>query len=63
MDLSGLRRRGDYEWEIPQRDAMRVPGVIYASEALVRDMDDKVLEQTANVAMLPGIVSASVRHA
>ena len=34
------------------------PPFTYAEE-LVRAMDDKVLEQTANVAMLPGIVSAS----
>jgi tRNA-splicing ligase RtcB len=33
--------------------------VIYASEALVRDMDMKVYEQVTNVAMLPGIVKAS----
>src|SRR5512147_1327479 len=38
---------------------MRVPAVIYADEALIRDMDDKVYEQAANVAMLPGIVQAS----
>ena len=38
---------------------MRVPAVIYASEALLRDMDDKVGEQAANVARLPGIVTAS----
>jgi tRNA-splicing ligase RtcB len=38
---------------------MRVPVVIYADEALIRDMDDKVVEQAANVAMLPGIVKAS----
>jgi len=38
---------------------MRVPVVIYASEALLRDMDDKVGEQAANVARLPGIVTAS----
>jgi tRNA-splicing ligase RtcB len=38
---------------------MRVPGVIYASEALVRDMDEKVREQVSNVAMLPGIQRAS----
>jgi tRNA-splicing ligase RtcB len=38
---------------------MRVPGVIYASEALVRDMDRKVYEQAVNVATLPGIVGAS----
>ena len=38
---------------------MRVPAVIYASEALVRDMDHKVYEQAVNVATLPGIVTAS----
>jgi tRNA-splicing ligase RtcB (3'-phosphate/5'-hydroxy nucleic acid ligase) len=38
---------------------MRVPGVIYASEALVRDMDEKVREQITNVATLPGIQRAS----
>ena len=59
MDLSRLRRRGDCEWEIPIKGAMRVPGIIFASEELILAMDDKVLEQTANVAMLPGIVSAS----
>jgi tRNA-splicing ligase RtcB len=38
---------------------MRVPGIIYADEALIRDMDDKVYAQTANVAALPGIVGAA----
>ncbi len=38
---------------------MRVPGVIYASEALIREMDQKVYQQTVNVATLPGIVQAS----
>lgn len=38
---------------------MQVPAVIYASEALLREMDDKVFEQVTNVATLPGIVSAS----
>ncbi len=38
---------------------MRVPAVIFASEALIRDMDNKVAEQAANVAALPGIVGAS----
>ena len=59
MDLSRLHQRGEYEWEIPMRGTMRAPGIIYASEELIRAMDDKVMEQTANVAMLPGIVSAS----
>ncbi len=38
---------------------MRVPGVIFASEALIREMDQKVYQQTVNVATLPGIVQAS----
>jgi tRNA-splicing ligase RtcB len=38
---------------------MRVPVIIYASEALIRQMDDKVCEQAANVAALPGIQKAS----
>lgn len=38
---------------------MRVPVVIYASEPLIADMDDKVYEQAVNVAMLPGIQKAS----
>ena len=38
---------------------MRVAGVLYASEDLVRDLDNKVREQVANVAALHGIVSAS----
>lgn len=46
-------------WRIEPHGAMRVPAIIYADEALIRDMDDKVFEQTANVAMLPGIVKAS----
>jgi tRNA-splicing ligase RtcB len=59
MDLSRLERISDFEWRLAPWGRMRVPGVIYADEALVRDMDDKVLEQVRNVAMLPGIVKAS----
>ena len=59
MDVSSLVRKSDYEWWIPQTGAMRVPGVIYGSEALVREMDEKVREQVSNVAMLPGIQRAS----
>ena len=59
MDLSLLIRRSEYEWEIAPQVNMRVPGVIYASEELMRSMDHKVYEQVCNVAMLPGIVKAS----
>src|SRR5215831_4521895 len=59
MDATRLIRKADCEWELPQSGAMRVPGVIYADEPLLRDMDDKVAEQVAHVAALPGIVKAS----
>ncbi len=59
MDPGRLHRIDDCEWMLPQTGAMRVPGVIFADEALVREMDDKVPEQVANVATLPGIVKAS----
>ncbi|HTT13534.1 MAG TPA: RtcB family protein [Burkholderiaceae bacterium] len=59
MDTRLLTRRAENEWEIPRHGAMRVPAVIYASAALIRDMDHKVYEQASNVAALPGIVDAS----
>jgi tRNA-splicing ligase RtcB (3'-phosphate/5'-hydroxy nucleic acid ligase) len=58
MNLTELVQRDATTWEVPQAGAMRVPVIIYASEALVRDMDEKVREQASNVAMLPGIVDA-----
>lgn len=59
MDLSRVQRKHENEWWIARHGKMRVPGVIYASERLIRDMDDKVYEQVTNVATLPGIVKAS----
>lgn len=59
MDLNLLTRQSDYEWRIPPFGKMRVPGVIFASETLIGDMDEKVYEQVVNVATLPGIVQAS----
>jgi tRNA-splicing ligase RtcB len=46
-------------WRIERSAAMRVPAIIYANEDLIRGMDDKVHDQAANVASLPGIVIAS----
>jgi tRNA-splicing ligase RtcB len=59
MDPTRLIRRSDCAWEIPRTGAMRVPGIIYATADLIAGMDDKVVEQTSNVATLPGIVRAS----
>jgi tRNA-splicing ligase RtcB len=59
MDLSLFVRHDETRWEIAPHGAMRVPAVIYATEELIRAMDDKVYEQVTNVATLPGIVNAS----
>lgn len=59
MDLQSLTRRSDFEWCIEPTGRMRVPGIIYADEQLVRDMDEKVREQLSNVATLPGIQRAA----
>ena len=59
MHRAGLTPGKDFEWRLEPEGAMRVPGIIFGSEALIDQMDDKVLEQVANVAALPGIVKAS----
>ena len=59
MDIASFERKSEHEWHIAPHGDMRVPGIIYASEALIRDMDQKVYEQVVNVATLPGIVKAS----
>lgn len=54
-----LKRISEWEWQIPPFGKMRVPGIVYTSEALVREMDTKVYEQVTHVATLPGIVKAA----
>lgn len=59
MDIALLKRESNFEWHVPQTGKMNVPGIVYATEDLIRNMDNKVLEQVTNVAMLPGIQKAS----
>ncbi len=59
MNLQSLTRHSEFEWCIEPTGQMRVPGIIYAGEQLVRDMDEKVREQLTNVATLPGIQRAA----
>jgi tRNA-splicing ligase RtcB len=57
-----LIQRDDYRWEIPMsfQPGMRVPGIIFASKALVEAIvRDRAYEQVANTACLPGIVKAA----
>ncbi len=56
-----LKKINEYIWEIPKEEKMNVPGKIFASEKLLEDMKkDKTFEQVRNVAMLPGILKASM---
>jgi tRNA-splicing ligase RtcB len=62
LEVSGLRliRDTEFRWVIPQSGPMRVPGVVFASEALLPTLQgDQSLQQVVNVATLPGIVRAS----
>ncbi len=59
MDMTKLIAISDSEWRLAPAGGMRVPAVIYGDRNLVGAMDDKVLEQIANVARLPGIVEAA----
>jgi len=55
--IDRLQRVSDTIWEIPPtaKAGMRVPARIFATERLVREMDQAVYEQITNVATLPGI--------
>ena len=60
---SYLKKIDEYRWEIPKeyKEGMRVPGLIYADEHMLRIMKgDEAPEQVANVAFLPGIVKRSL---
>ncbi|MFH0855974.1 MAG: RtcB family protein [Candidatus Omnitrophota bacterium] len=63
MSDINLEKIDDFRWKIPKsyKPGMRVPGIIYADEKLLKDIrQDKAMEQVANVAFLPGIVKASL---
>lgn len=58
-----VERLGPYLWRIPQdaRPGMRVPGLVVADEAIMEHLrSGAALEQVANGATLPGIVTASL---
>ncbi len=59
MDLARLQKLSETAWELPPQGTMRVPALFYGSRSLLEQMDDKVAEQVANVASLPGIVRAA----
>jgi len=60
MDIK-LEKIDDLRWRIPKKGRMRVDGIIYANERLLKAIkEDESLIQVANVATLPGIVKYSL---
>jgi tRNA-splicing ligase RtcB (3'-phosphate/5'-hydroxy nucleic acid ligase) len=57
-DLTNLEKISDVLWQLPSsyKSGMRVPARIYATESLIKEMDDAVFDQISNVAMLPGVI-------
>ena len=61
--LRSLEKVDDFRWRLPvsYKAGMRVPGLIYADERLLKTMaEDQAVEQVANVAFLPGVVGYSM---
>ena len=59
--MSNLKKMGPATYLLPQEGGMKVPGLIIATDELIKDSDiDKPLEQVRNVAYLPGIVGYSI---
>jgi tRNA-splicing ligase RtcB len=59
--MATVERIDEYRWKIPRQGGMRVDGLVFASEEMMRDLEgDPCLEQVANVAHLPGILGASL---
>ncbi len=51
----------DIRWQSPPTGAMRVPGLIFTSPALMEDpRSENAFQQVANVATLPGIIAVSL---
>ena len=56
-----LRQIDQFHWEVPKSGKMRVPGIIYATAAMLQDaQQSEPIRQVTNVATLPGIVKASL---
>ncbi|MEM7826704.1 MAG: RtcB family protein [Candidatus Aenigmatarchaeota archaeon] len=57
---NNLKRLGDCIWEVQKSGRMRVPARIFLSERLLKDVEEGAIQQTMNVATLPGIYKYSL---
>ncbi len=56
-----IEKIDDYRFRIPRTGGMRVPGLLYVDERILRDVKlDESPRQVANVAHLPGIIKYSL---
>ncbi len=56
-----VERIDETRWRLPRTGKMRVDGIVYASDEMMRELrDDQCLQQVVNVAHLPGILKASL---
>jgi tRNA-splicing ligase RtcB len=56
-----IQKLSETMWKIPREGGMRVPGLIFASEAMMGDiLRDDAVRQVMNVAHLPGILKYSI---
>src|SRR3989338_4733947 len=57
-----IKKISENIWEIPKEGKMNVPGKIFASDLLMKNIekDGKTIEQIKNIAQLQGIVGASL---
>ncbi len=55
-----MKKITEYKFEIEKNYEMNVPGIIYASEKLLKDIGEEPLKQVSNVACLPGIINYSI---
>ena len=61
MDIQQLHQINPYLWTLTLKPSEnRAEVLLYGSAPLLECMDDKVLEQITNVAMLPGLVGAAM---
>jgi tRNA-splicing ligase RtcB len=61
MDDIKLKKIDEFKWQIQQEPGMNAPGIVYADEKMISTLlHDESLRQVCNVAMLPGIINASI---
>lgn len=61
MNSQQLQQLFPYLWTLPRKTGeQRAEVLLYGNQTLLESMDDKVMEQIANVATLPGLVGAAM---